>query len=313
MKIKRKFRFEMVKKISICFLFCIIIINIFGQVNNNCANSTTLTPDAACTSGTLSGSNVQAGEVTAAASHCGTANFTQSVWYSFTATSTSMWVELGGISLSGGGGGYFPGRLTTIVYNTSACIPGAGEIIGCDNHADNLTTVSLTGLTIGNTYLVQVGYNTANGSRQVNFCINISSGTGLPIELFSFTGRQIKDYNLIEWVTASEINNDYFTLERSTDGESWERINYTPGAGNSNHNISYSYRDYTFENKINYYRLTQFDFDGKGKESFTISIDNRSDKHLVKTVNLLGQEVDEYYTGLVINIYSDGTTNKELK
>jgi gliding motility-associated-like protein len=159
--------------------FAILLVNSFSvfysQANNNCASATNLTPNASCTSGTLSGSNTQTGEVTAASSHCGTANFNQSVWYSFTATSANMWVELGNISLSGGGNGYFPGRLATIVYNSTACLPAAGSIIGCDNHTDNLSVIPLTGLTVGNTYLVQVGYNDGNGSQQVSFCINVSS------------------------------------------------------------------------------------------------------------------------------------------
>jgi gliding motility-associated-like protein len=162
-------------KIALLVVLIVTMTTTFSQANNNCASATSLTPNASCTNGTLSGSNVQTGEVTAAASHCGTANFNQSVWYSFTATSTSMWVQLDNISLSGGGNGYFPGRLATLVYNSTSCLPGVGSVIGCDSHADNLSVVPLTGLTVGNTYLVQVGYNDGNGSQQVSFCINVSA------------------------------------------------------------------------------------------------------------------------------------------
>jgi hypothetical protein len=105
----------------------------------------------------------------------------------------------------------------------------------------------------------------------------------LPIELLSFTGKQIKDYNYIEWITASELNNDYFTLERSNDGENWKRIHFINGAGNSSTISRYSFNDYEFKESVNYYKLTQVDFDGIGKESFIISVNNKDERELIKT------------------------------
>ncbi len=119
-----------------------------------------------------------------------------------------------------------------------------------------------------------------SGYKLTNF--QMTCNVVLPIELISFTGKQVKDYNYIEWITASEINNDYFTLERSSDGENWAQIYYTPGAGNSNQNITYDFKDYNFRNDINYYKLTQVDFDGVGKESFIISVNNEDDRELIK-------------------------------
>jgi hypothetical protein len=107
------------------------------------------------------------------------------------------------------------------------------------------------------------------------------------------------------------MNNDFFILERSEDGNNWERIYYIDGVVNSNQKTTYTFKDYYFKDNINYYKLTQFDFDGEGEESFIISVDNRNNKYLVKMINIMGQEVDDNYTGIVIYQYSDGTFEKK--
>ncbi|NIQ16124.1 MAG: hypothetical protein GTO02_17550, partial [Candidatus Dadabacteria bacterium] len=86
-------------------------------------------------------------------------------------------------------------------------------------------------------------------------------------------------------------------------------VGYIEGAGNSNNSIEYSYSDRTYDSVINYYRLKQVDYSGVAFLSKVIAIDNRKEKpNLVKVVNLMGQEVSEYTSGIVIMIYSDGST-----
>ncbi len=139
--------------------------------------------------------------------------------------------------------------------------------------------------------------------------------SSLPIELLSFDGTKKPNCNLLEWVTASEINNDYFILERSEDGVNWTDINITKGAGNSNTKMSYSFTDLTYSQKINYYRLSQVDYDGVSETFNLISIDNSASrkKTISKYYNLLGQEVDEYQTGIIILQYEDGTIEKVIR
>jgi len=76
----------------------------------------------------------------------------------------------------------------------------------------------------------------------------------------------------LEWVTASEINNDYFTLERSRDAINWTIVGTVDGAGNSNQNIIYSYVDNKPYNGVSYYRLKQTDFNGQFEYSNIISV-----------------------------------------
>ena len=84
----------------------------------------------------------------------------------------------------------------------------------------------------------------------------------LPIELLSFTAKCDNAKADINWSTASETNNAYFTIERSKDGVIWEIITTILGAGNSNTILSYSYSDNNPYAGISYYRLKQTDFNG---------------------------------------------------
>jgi len=97
----------------------------------------------------------------------------------------------------------------------------------------------------------------------------------LPIELISFDGTYNKDDEVIyiKWVTISENNNEYFDLLKSSDGINFEKIFSVPGQYKSNELITYSYIDYEIEYEKNYYKLNQFDFDGKYNESKIIVVE----------------------------------------
>ena len=85
----------------------------------------------------------------------------------------------------------------------------------------------------------------------------------LPVELLYFN-PECGTYNgvNVEWSTASEVNNDYFTLFRSYDGENWDAIKKIDGAGNTNEVQNYSFHDVEPATHDTYYRLMQTDFDG---------------------------------------------------
>ncbi len=74
------------------------------------------------------------------------------------------------------------------------------------------------------------------------------------------------------WSTASETNNDYFTIERSSNGIDYEFVAKVKGAGNSNQKLDYSFVDQYVSNDVKYYRLRQTDFDGTSVCSKPISI-----------------------------------------
>ncbi|MBQ6276738.1 MAG: fibronectin type III domain-containing protein [Bacteroidales bacterium] len=86
--------------------------------------------------------------------------------------------------------------------------------------------------------------------------------TILPIELTSFTATCDGRSSLVEWSTASERNNDYFSLERSDDAINFTEIARVAGAGTTIEPLDYSYTDYGIHGGDNYYRLVQVDYDG---------------------------------------------------
>ncbi len=87
----------------------------------------------------------------------------------------------------------------------------------------------------------------------------------LPIELVTFSAQEKDNTIELYWTTASEINNDYFTLDKSSDGYDFIQLAKVKGGGNSTNIINYSYTDEAPLKGDNYYRLTQTDFDGKSK------------------------------------------------
>ncbi|MBB6463923.1 T9SS type A sorting domain-containing protein [Flammeovirga kamogawensis] len=93
-------------------------------------------------------------------------------------------------------------------------------------------------------------------------CIDL--GEDLPVELLHFTTKLEGEDALLEWATATELNNEKFIIERSIDNKEWNSIAEVKGAGNSNVMLEYQYLDEEVPNtSIVYYRLKQVDFDGK--------------------------------------------------
>ncbi|MBQ4476053.1 MAG: InlB B-repeat-containing protein [Bacteroidales bacterium] len=86
--------------------------------------------------------------------------------------------------------------------------------------------------------------------------------TVLPIELTSFSATCDGRSSYVMWTTATEKNNDYFSLERSDDAINFVEIARIAGAGNSIEPLSYSCTDYGVYGGDNYYRLVQVDYDG---------------------------------------------------
>lgn len=103
----------------------------------------------------------------------------------------------------------------------------------------------------------------------------LGNGTPLPIVLLNFSASLVNNDGLINWVTSSEENNDYFILERSWDAKNFEMINKQSGAGNSSTSISYNFTDVGVGLsgfKFAYYRLKQTDFNGTFTYSKTIAL-----------------------------------------
>lgn len=96
----------------------------------------------------------------------------------------------------------------------------------------------------------------------------------LPITLVSFTAEKIRDTKaLLTWKTASEINNTGFEVEKSLDGQNFEKIGFVNGAGNSQNAQTYTFTDENLTTSA-YYRLRQIDIDGKFEYSPVVFVEN---------------------------------------
>jgi len=137
----------------------------------------------------------------------------------------------------------------------------------------------------------------------------------LPIELISFTSDKILcNKNMIRWSTATEVNNDHFEINRSSDAITFNKIGSIAGNGNSTQTLSYYFIDVNPIPSINYYRLKQVDYNGNYFELSIISVDNSCviDLKVLKVINLLGQEVDEFYEGPRFIMYTNGSIIKKI-
>ncbi len=127
-------------------------------------------------------------------------------------------------------------------------------------------------VTAGQRYIVSFSnYSGLTTTVPVNFFGTAGIGCGpLPIQLESFGCSQKGGRMSIDWVTSAEINNNYFVIERSTDGTNFEVIGTVSGSGNSNTTAKYNFNDMNPVLGVNYYRLKQIDYDGHS-ETFDIS------------------------------------------
>jgi len=107
------------------------------------------------------------------------------------------------------------------------------------------------------------------------FAISSRGSTGdevpLPISLLWFTAECEAPNITLKWATASETNNNFFSIERSIDGLNFELLGTVNGAGNSVQTLQYSYVDLNPLESKSYYRLKQTDFDGKFEYSNIVS------------------------------------------
>lgn len=154
------------------------------------------------------------------------------------------------------GGGQLPGSMTTSAVGSCSSVSVTLPSAASGSYEDIGTTsdgVSNERDTDGSSTWTQASPNTFGTSN---------GSVPLPIELLTFTVAAEGSAVLLNWETASEINNDYFTVQRSNDGINYADIAIVDGAGNSKTTNSYSYVDHSPKQGINSYRLRQTDFDG---------------------------------------------------
>ena len=133
--------------------------------------------------------------------------------------------------------------LATEQINHAGCLAGQIYILLVTNYANIPQNISL----------VSSGANTATTDCSI---------VTLPIELIDFTVKQAGMSVQVNWKTGSELNNDYFTVEKSMNGSIWSTVSEVKGAGTTNNLNEYSALDNQPYNGISYYRIKQTDLNG---------------------------------------------------
>lgn len=168
--------------------------------------------------------------------------------------------------------------------------------------------------TNNNTLYIHVNTNSLCGTVSVCRDVSVTRMSALPVELLSFEGKKQTNSNMLYWSTASEHNTSHFIIEKSVDGFKWIGIGQVQSAGNSTQKIDYTLEDMDVSQVINYYRLHQYDIDGVDEVFGPIAINNRDRINIIaKRINLAGQEVNENATGIIIEIYEDGSIKRIIR
>ena len=118
-------------------------------------------------------------------------------------------------------------------------------------------------LTVGGTFVKEDCTGDPSGDfcncegDDLDACTNQNT---VPVELVFFKGEHEENQNVLTWVTATEVDNEGFYIEKSYDGKTFETVDFVEGHGTTNTPQSYSYIDHAFQDA--FYRLLQIDYDG---------------------------------------------------
>lgn len=113
----------------------------------------------------------------------------------------------------------------------------------------------------------------------------------LPVELTRFSGQKSGDEALLTWTVAQERDNDYFTIERSADGQHFDYAGQVKSEGNTTVPRNYSFADKRPFSDVNYYRLKQTDLDGKTTQSSVVTVDMGDARYLDIFPNPAGESI----------------------
>ena len=136
------------------------------------------------------------------------------------------------------------------------------------------------------------------------------SGGPLPVKLIYFKATKDNNFGQLTWATASEKDNDYFTIEKSPDGKNFKSIGKIYGAGNSQQILKYAFTDSNLVQGLNYYRLKQTDYDGKFSYSPVDVITFTSEQNEKKLLNLYPVPASDF---IELDMYSIGEFETNLQ
>lgn|GEM_PF-1086070 len=233
----------------------------------------------------------------------------EDVWYSFTTTYAGSYT----ITVNGSEDAGFVNPMNPVIELRSDC--STHDALACAGNnirpAGGIQSITYT-CAANTTYYIRIWeYTTAyqfTSTTDPKFTITVGNG-GLPIELGSFSAKcNDKENNIkLKWSTSSETNNDYFTIEKSSDLINYTIIGNIDGAGNSNNILEYEFTDESSSSEVVYYRLKQADYDGNYEYFGPIAVAcNNQDNDLI---NVYPNPANDF---IIVSNLPDNTERVEL-
>lgn len=162
----------------------------------------------------------------------------------------------------------------------------AGGVTTLDKSLERSSTVNTGIITNPSSFDPSVQYSDNASITMPNATLGQhTTNAPLPISLVKFTADKISEKVKISWTTATEINNDKFIIERSSDGENFEAISEVRGAGNSREINEYAVVDANPLKGTSYYRLTQVDFDGRSETFAPVAVRMDGKSLVIETIS----------------------------
>lgn len=177
-------------------------------------------------------------------------------WYAFTTASTcaspcTVTMSISNIICSGGGSGF------QIGFFSGTC--GSLSNFGCTSGSGGSVVTTITGLGPNQTVIVGID---GNAGANCSYSLSATNTIPLPVEMFGFNLLKASGYIDVQWSTATEKNNKWFTVEKSNDATTFIEVGKVAGEQISHSNKYYSVKDISPSRGINYYRIKQTDYDG---------------------------------------------------
>lgn len=163
----------------------------------------------------------------------------------------------------------------TYAFYVTATNAAATTGIRYTNNAGYTIIASDANVTIAGGIGKAYPFGTTFINRSFNGTIHYAPGNVLPVELTAFHATPINGSVRLNWSTASETKNDYFTLERSANGLSWTTLQRIEALGSTQEKRDYEVSDEQPLSGISYYRLSQTDIDGHSKYFPIKSVERR--------------------------------------
>jgi len=163
-----------------------------------------------------------------------------------------------------------------IKYNPAGDVIWTKQAGGADNDEGNRMCLDL-GVNLISSGVFQLtayfGPDTLTSAGVQDIFLSKIGNNPLPVELTSFTAKYLDSKIVLHWVTATELNNKCFEIERSSDNKGFSKIGIVDGNGSTSERHEYEFRDHEILHTKYFYRLKQIDFDGTSEHSKVVEID----------------------------------------